>query len=68
MVGPRPQRHIAMQAKCMSESCDFHSGWGQGQRTLSRFAEENFEEEVVVPSAASSLHSDALLAGVLLEQ
>jgi hypothetical protein len=40
----------------------------QGQRTLSRFAEENFEEEVVVPSAASSLHSDALLAGVLLEQ
>jgi hypothetical protein len=40
----------------------------QGQRTLSRFAEEDFEKEVVVPSAASSLHGDALLTGVLLEQ
>ena len=40
----------------------------QGQRPLSCFAAENFEEEVIAPSATSSLHGDALLAGVLFEE
>ena len=40
----------------------------QGQRPLSRFATENIEEEVIVPTATSPLHGDALLAGMLLEE
>ncbi len=39
-----------------------------GSAFTKSFAEEDFEEEVVVPAAAASLHGDALLAGVLLEQ
>ena len=40
----------------------------QGQRTLSRLPRKDFDEEVVVPSAAAPLHSDAILARMLFQK
>ena len=41
---------------------------GQGQRTLSCLRRKDFDEEVVVPSAAAALHSDAILARMLFQK
>ena len=40
----------------------------QGQRTLSRCAGEDFEQDVFVPATAAAVHGHAFLIFVLLEQ
>ena len=41
---------------------------GQGQRPLKRCSDEDFQQEVVAPTATPSLHGEALAAGMLLQQ
>ncbi len=50
------------------EVARFTQGGSQGQRTLSRLPRKDFDEEVVVPSAAAPLHSDAILARMLFQK
>ena len=57
-----------LAAVTSGEGMPIMSRHAQGQRPLSRFATENIEEEVIVPTATSPLHGDALLAGMLLEE
>ena len=40
----------------------------QGQRQLKRCPGKHFHQEVVAPAAATTLHGDAVLARMLLEQ
>ncbi len=40
----------------------------KGQRTLSRFAGEDLDQEGVVPAAAAAFHGEAVATGMLLEE
>jgi len=39
----------------------------QGQRSLSRYSSEGFDEEVVVPSAGTAFHDQAVFARMLFQ-
>jgi len=54
---------VAVSSPTLAQGVDL-----QGRRTLSLLSREDFDEEVVVPSAAAPLHGDAILGRMLFQK